>query len=100
MTGMRIKSAISTHVYKKSLTLSPKSRKESTSGEIVNLMSVDSSRLMDLTSYLHILWSGPLQISLALYFLYQTLGSCIFLGLLIMVLSSYDAVMKGFDDPS
>lgn len=37
-------------------------------------MSVDAQRFMDLTTYLNMLWSAPLQISLAIYFLYQILG--------------------------
>lgn len=38
-------------------------------------MSVDAQRLMDLTTYLNMLWSAPLQIALAIYFLYQILGN-------------------------
>lgn len=54
--------------------MSNSSRKESTVGEIVNLMSVDAQRFMDLTAYLNMIWSAPLQIALALYFLWETLG--------------------------
>lgn len=54
--------------------MSNKARKDSTLGEIVNLMSVDAQRFMDLMPYLNVLWSAPLQIILALYFLYGTLG--------------------------
>ena len=39
-------------------------------GEIVNLMSTDAQRLMDLTTYVNILWSGPYQIILAVVFLW------------------------------
>jgi ATP-binding cassette subfamily C (CFTR/MRP) protein 1 len=49
-------------------------------------MSVDAQRLMDLCTYLHVLWSGPFQIILALYFLYQALGWSIFAGVAVMVL--------------
>lgn len=56
------------------MRLSNAARKDSTVGEIVNLMSVDAQRFMDLTTYLNMVWSAPLQISLALYFLWQTLG--------------------------
>ncbi|TPX44411.1 hypothetical protein SeLEV6574_g04522 [Synchytrium endobioticum] len=85
MTGMRIRAAVVTAIYRKALRLSSASRQTSTVGEIVNLMSVDATRLMDLTSYLHILWSGPFQIGLALYFLYQALGPAIFAGVGVMV---------------
>lgn len=55
--------------------MSNSARKESTVGEIVNLMSVDAQRFMDLTAYLNMIWSAPLQIALALYFLWDTLGT-------------------------
>lgn len=35
-------------------------------GKIVNLMSVDAQRLLDCMPYLHIVWSGPYQMILAL----------------------------------
>ncbi|TPX31400.1 hypothetical protein SmJEL517_g05244 [Synchytrium microbalum] len=86
ITGMRVRAAIVTAVYRKALRLSNNSRQSSTVGEIVNLMSVDAARIMDLTSYLHILWSGPFQICLALYFLYEALGPAIFAGVAVMLL--------------
>ena len=86
MTGMRLKSAIITAIYRKALRLSNTSRQGSTVGEIVNLMSVDASRISELFTYLHIVWSGPFQIFLAVYFLYQTLGVSIFGGVGVMVL--------------
>ena len=59
---------------------------ESTVGEIVNLMSVDAQRFMDLTGYLNMIWSAPLQIALSLYFLWQTLGPSVLSGLAVMIL--------------
>lgn len=61
-------------------------RQASTTGEIVNLMAVDAQRFMDLTSYLHMLWSAPLQIALALFFLWQLMGAATFAGLGVMIL--------------
>lgn len=43
-------------------------------GEIVNLMSVDAQRFTDLMGHINMLWSAPLQIVLALFFLWQYLG--------------------------
>ena len=68
------------------LRLSNSAKKTSTVGEIVNLMSVDAQRFMDLTTYLHVIWSGPFQISVALYFLWQTLGPSAFAGIAVMIL--------------
>ena len=83
--SLRVKSAITTAVYRKSLVLSNDSRQTSTTGEIVNLMTVDAGRIADLCGYLHICWSGPYQVILALVFLYEALGPSIFAGVFIMI---------------
>lgn len=49
-------------------------RKESTIGEVGNLMSVDAERIESCISYLWAVWSSPLQIILSLYLLYQYIG--------------------------
>ncbi|ROT73105.1 putative multidrug resistance-associated protein 1 isoform X4 [Penaeus vannamei] len=72
-------------IYRKALRISSSARKESTVGEIVNLMSVDAQRFMDLTSYINMLWSAPLQIALALYFLWDLLGPSVLAGLAVMI---------------
>lgn len=84
--GMRVRTALVTAIYKKSLLLSSTARKESTVGEIVNLMSVDSQRFMDLMAYLNMIWSAPLQIALSLILLYQQLKASVFAGLAVMIM--------------
>nr|KAG5700435.1 hypothetical protein BaRGS_010348 [Batillaria attramentaria] len=84
--GMRIKSACISAVYHKALTMSNEARKGSTVGEIVNLMSVDCQRLQDMTGYLWMVWSAPLQIGLALWLLWGQLGASVLAGVAIMVL--------------
>ena len=49
-------------------------------------MSVDAQRFMDLMTYLHILWSAPLQIVLAIFFLYIAMGPSVFAGVGVMIL--------------
>jgi hypothetical protein len=66
--------------------MSNKARQTSTVGEIVNLMSIDAQRFMDTVTYMHTVWSAPLQISLALIFLYQAMGPSIFAGFGVMIL--------------
>ena len=68
------------------LRLSSSARRTSTVGEIVNLMAVDAQRFMDLMTYIHTIWSGPFQIALSLYFLWQTLGPSVLAGFGVMVL--------------
>ena len=56
-------------------------------GAIVDFMSNDAQRLNNITTYFHILWSGPYQILLALIMLYTLLGALPTLaGLIYMLL--------------
>ncbi|XP_071797862.1 multidrug resistance-associated protein 1-like [Asterias amurensis] len=80
VTGMQLRTAIIGAVYRKSLFLSNSSRKEATTGEIVNLMSVDAQRLMDLCTFVNTLWSSPFQILVALFFLWRLLGPAVLAG--------------------
>ncbi|CAJ1373645.1 unnamed protein product [Effrenium voratum] len=89
-TGMRFNAACISLVYHKALRLGPgaDAGKESqrTSGEIVNLMAVDSQRLQDTTTYLHTLWSGPYQIVITLIFLHWVVGWATVAGVMVMLL--------------
>ncbi|XP_053511818.1 ATP-binding cassette sub-family C member 3 isoform X2 [Artibeus jamaicensis] len=84
--GLRLRTGIIGLIYRKALVISNSVRRESTVGEIVNLMSVDAQHFMDLTPFLNLLWSGPLQTLLAIYFLWQNLGPSVLAGVAFMVL--------------
>ncbi|KFR15692.1 Canalicular multispecific organic anion transporter 2, partial [Opisthocomus hoazin] len=86
VTGMRLRTGITGVIYRKSLVITNSAKRSSTVGEIVNLMSVDAQRFMDLVAFLNMMWSAPLQIFLALYFLWQTLGPSVLAGVAVMVL--------------
>lgn len=58
---MRVRAGLVTAVYSKALVLSNDERTRA-SGDIVNLMSVDATRLQDLCTYGLIAISGPLQV--------------------------------------
>ncbi|XP_066550054.1 ATP-binding cassette sub-family C member 2 isoform X2 [Amia ocellicauda] len=84
--GMKVRTAIMAAVYKKALVMSNDARKESTVGETVNLMSADAQRFNDISNFIHLLWSCPLQIILAIIFLWLELGPSVLAGLGVMVL--------------
>uniref|UniRef100_A0AAQ4Q6G1 ATP-binding cassette, sub-family C (CFTR/MRP), member 2 n=1 Tax=Gasterosteus aculeatus aculeatus TaxID=481459 RepID=A0AAQ4Q6G1_GASAC len=84
--GMKVRTAITAAVYKKALVVSNDTRKESTVGETVNLISADAQRFNDVTNFIHLLWSCPLQIVLAIVFLWFELGPSVLAGLAVMVL--------------
>uniref|UniRef100_A0A673CJC1 ATP-binding cassette, sub-family C (CFTR/MRP), member 3 n=1 Tax=Sphaeramia orbicularis TaxID=375764 RepID=A0A673CJC1_9TELE len=86
VTGMNVRTAVIGAIYRKALVITNAAKRASTVGEVVNLMSVDAQRFMDLTTFLNMLWSAPLQIMLALYFLWQNLGPSVLAGVAVMIL--------------
>lgn len=54
LVGLRIRTALISAIYRKALRLSNSARKESTVGEIVNLMSVDAQRYYKIIYIIHI----------------------------------------------
>ncbi|CAE8713287.1 unnamed protein product [Polarella glacialis] len=65
---------------------SPPASQHRSTGEIVNLMAVDSQRLQDTMTYLHTLWSGPYQIIITLIFLHYVVGWATAAGVVVMLL--------------
>ncbi|CAI0437454.1 unnamed protein product [Linum tenue] len=72
--GMRMRAAVVAMIYNKGLSLSCQSKQGQTSGEIINIMTVDAERIGDFAWYMHDPWLVILQVSLALFILYRNLG--------------------------
>ncbi|RHN38804.1 putative xenobiotic-transporting ATPase [Medicago truncatula] len=72
--GLRLRAALISHVYKKGLHLSSRSRQSHSGGEIMNYMSVDVQRITDFVWYVNVIWMLPIQISLAVIILQTNLG--------------------------
>ncbi|CAH0555480.1 unnamed protein product [Brassicogethes aeneus] len=85
IVGMRIRTALVSTIYKKAMKISNVARKETTVGEIVNLMAVDAQKFVEFTAYINMIWSAPLQICLSLYFLWYELGPSVLAGLAVMI---------------
>ncbi|KAI1006711.1 hypothetical protein K3495_g1509 [Podosphaera aphanis] len=85
-TGMRIKTALTSAIYGKSLKLSNEGRASKNTGDIVNYMAVDTQRLQDLTQYGQQVWSAPYQIILCTLSLYDLVGLSMLAGLGAMIL--------------
>ncbi|XP_063223005.1 ATP-binding cassette sub-family C member 3-like [Bacillus rossius redtenbacheri] len=84
--AVRIRVALIAVIYRKALTMSNNAKKLSTVGEIVNLMSVDTARIVESVMQLNWLWLCPLQILVALYFLWQLMGVAVLAGTAVMIL--------------
>ncbi|XP_025772449.1 multidrug resistance-associated protein 6 [Puma concolor] len=71
---MRLRTAITGLVYRKVLVLSSASRKASTVGDVVNLVSVDVQRLTESVIYLNGLWLPIIWMIICFVYLWQLLG--------------------------
>lgn len=60
-TGYHIRTAIQVKLYQKALRMSPQARGTKSTGDIVNLMSVDTMKFVILMRLGHVMWSAPLQ---------------------------------------
>ncbi|KAL1815306.1 hypothetical protein ACET3Z_017880 [Daucus carota] len=72
--GTRGKAALIALIYQKGLTLSCQSKQGHTSGEMINIMTVDAERIGVFGWYMHDLWLVILQVGLAVMILYKNLG--------------------------
>ena len=61
LVGLRVRSALISAIYRKSLKLSNAARREMTVGETTNLMQIDTQKFMDLALYLNFVITSPLQ---------------------------------------
>lgn len=84
--GQQMRASVAGLVYRKAFTMSFDSRKKYTVGEMVNHQSVDTSRLDSTMPYLHMIWSGPVQIIVSLALLYRIIGVSVFAGLAVLLL--------------
>uniref|UniRef100_A0A2N9EGB8 ABC-type xenobiotic transporter n=1 Tax=Fagus sylvatica TaxID=28930 RepID=A0A2N9EGB8_FAGSY len=87
--GVRVRSILIAMVYNKALTLSCQSKQGHTSGEIINVMTVDTERIGDFSWYFHDIWMVVVQLVIALLILYKNLGlasiAALFTTILVML---------------
>ncbi len=83
--GMNLRSAMISLVYQKALRMTPKARQISTTGEIVNLMQIDTQKILDNAQFIHILWAGIVQIGGAVGLLIWQLGWPAVIGVLMLM---------------
>ncbi|KAF7255878.1 hypothetical protein EG68_07260 [Paragonimus skrjabini miyazakii] len=92
--GMHLRTVITCAVYRKSLRLSNKARCESTTGQIMNLISSDAQHFTTLMPYMHVVWSGPFQIVVAIVLLWRELGPSVLAGIgVLLLLLPFNAVI-------
>lgn len=79
--GLKIRAAVITTVYRKTMCASPVAIAKFSTGEVVNFMSTDTDRIVNFCPTFHQFWSLPFQVVLSLYLLYQQVGLAFLAGL-------------------
>lgn len=74
--GMKMRVAMCSMIYRKSLRLSKNALGETTVGQVVNLLSNDVGRLDLAIIFLHFLWVGPLETIIVTYLMYLEVSEC------------------------
>lgn len=84
--GVKIRTTLISAIYRKSLKIASTAKKDTTVGEIVNLMAVDAHRFYEISPYILIGITAPMVMGLALYFLYTVVGVSAFAGLVALLI--------------
>lgn len=84
LIAMRMKAVITSTVYAKSTLLSNDSKQTFSSGDIVNMIMVDTQRIVDFIITANILWAAPVQIVVGMYLLWQQLNIASLAGMAFM----------------
>ncbi|KAH8366457.1 hypothetical protein KR084_009619 [Drosophila pseudotakahashii] len=84
--AMKMRVAVSTAIYRKALRLSRTALGDTTTGQVVNLISNDLGRFDRALIHFHFLWLGPLELLISSYFLYQQIGLASLYGIGILLL--------------
>jgi ATP-binding cassette subfamily C (CFTR/MRP) protein 1 len=84
-TGFRVRSAIVSTIYNKTLLLNASSRLDFNTGKVVNIMGTDAARIDGMSWSIHDLWSSPLVIIVATALLVINLGPSALVGVAFLI---------------
>nr|APD26508.1 ATP-binding cassette transporter subfamily C member 1 X1 protein [Brachionus koreanus] len=85
LAAVQTRSALMHLIYKKNLRLSTESKRKATTGEILNLMQVNTQIFIELSQYGHQVWSAPLKIALSSILLWVYIGPAVLAGIATMI---------------
>ena len=86
ITCLKMQASLQSMIVRKSLRLSPRARTEFTSGQLINLMAVDTQKMQGCLYNIAALICIPYQVILAFYLLYNELGIAMLAGLAVILL--------------
>ncbi|KAI9225298.1 MAG: P-loop containing nucleoside triphosphate hydrolase protein [Piptocephalis tieghemiana] len=85
-TGIQVRAALITLVYRKAMRLSGRARQTFTAGKVTNLMSTDIARIDMVAQFLQALYTAPIQIAIALGLLIHYIGPSALAGFAVLII--------------
>ena len=83
--GVFVRTAVSTMLYRKALTVSAAGRAMTSTGQVVNMMSNDTMQLQRFLQFAGFTLIAPIQIIVALALIYQQVGAAMWVGVAYMI---------------
>jgi ABC-type multidrug transport system fused ATPase/permease subunit len=84
-TGVLLRATVVNVMYEQVLRLTPRGRSGLTSGQVANLVAVDTQKLYEVTQEGHLVWSLPLSITLVTICLCLIMGPVTLVGIGVLV---------------
>ncbi|XP_046387603.1 ATP-binding cassette sub-family C member 10 [Ischnura elegans] len=84
--SLKIRAAVISTIYRKTLLLNHTTISKFSVGEIVNFMSTDTDRIVNSCPSFHAFWSIPFEIAVTLYLLYSQVGLAFLAGLVFSII--------------
>ncbi|KAK1285949.1 ABC transporter C family member 10 [Acorus calamus] len=88
LIGLQIRSVFSAAIYEKQLRLSCAARTKYSSGDITNYVTVDAYRIGEFPYWFHQAWTTILQLCIALFIVYSSVGLATLSALAVIVLTA------------
>jgi len=84
-SGVVMRAAVVNVLYEHVLKLTPKGRSGLASGEVTNLVAVDTQKLYEVTQEGHLIWSLPLSVALVTICLVLIMGPVTLVGIAVLI---------------
>lgn len=87
LIGIKVRSLLTTAIYRKQLRLSNAAKLMHSSGEIMNYVTVDAYRIGEFPFWFHQTWTTSVQLCLALFILFRAVGLATVAALVVIILT-------------
>lgn len=83
--NLKIRAALITTIYRKTVHIRKTTLDKFSSGEILNFFSTDTDRIVNFCPSFHAFWSLPAQVGVTLYLLYREIDLSFLAGLIFAI---------------